>query len=294
MKIERRQFVAMLGTLAATASGQPVGAEETKFVEPVHRVANAAASLEATPGVKPPLERALDIARSGLENCQANINDYTALLVKRERIGSTLGAHEFMYAKVRNRKVVNGQLTQPLSVYLNFLKPSSVKGREVIYVENQNDGKLIAHEGGFKGRFLPTVSIPPDGMLAMRGQRYPMTEIGVENLIVKLIERGERAVQFPDVQCEFRKNARVKDRTCTVLQVTQPTKRPDSEFYQAQIFIDDAFNVPIRYIAYDWPARESAAPEVIEEYNYLNLKLNVGLTDADFDPNNPAYNFYSK
>ncbi len=199
-----------------------------------------------------------------------------------------------MYAKVRNRKVVNGQIVQPLSVYLNFLKPSTIKGREVIYVENQNDGNMIAHEGGFKGRFLPTVSIPPDGMLAMRGQRYPMTEIGVENLIVKLIERGERAIQCPDVQCEFRKNARVKDRTCTVLQVTAPTKRPDLDFYQAQVFIDDAMNVPIRYIAYDWPAKENAPPEVIEEYNYLNLKLNVGLTDADFDPNNPAYNFYSK
>lgn len=294
MKIERRQFVALLGSLAGIASGRAAWAEETKFVEPVHRVANAAASLEATPGIKPPLERALDIARSGLENCRANVNDYTALLVKRERIGATLGGHEFMYAKVRNRKTANGQLVQPLSVYLNFLKPSSMKGREVIYVENQNDGKMIAHEGGFKGRFLPTVSIPPDGMLAMRGQRYPMTEIGVENLIVKLIERGERAVQFPDVQCEFRKNARVKDRTCTVLQVTQPTKRPDSDFYQAQVFIDDAINIPIRYIAYDWPAKENAPPEVIEEYNYLNLKLNVGLTDADFDPNNPAYNFYSK
>ena len=34
--------------------------------------------------------------------------------------------------------------------------------------------------------------------------------------------------------------------------------------------------------------------KVIEEYNYLNLKINVGLTDADFDANNPEYNFYSK
>ena len=54
------------------------------------------------------------------------------------------------------------------------------------------------------------------------------------------------------------------------------------------------FNIPIRYIAYDWPAVEGDQLKVIEEYNYLNLKMNVGLTDADFDPNNPEYNFYSK
>lgn len=293
MNMKRRQFVALFGSLAAAAGTHTLHAEEqTPLVEPVHRVANAAASLGATP--VHPLDRALDLARSGLADCRANVNDYTAIMVKRERIDDVLGAHEFMFAKIRNRKVVDGKVVQPLSVYLRFLKPSTVKGREVIYVEGQNDGKLIAHEGGFKGKFLPTVTIPPDGMLAMRGQRYPMTEIGVENLIVKLIERGERAREFPDVQCEFRKNARIKERTCTVLQVTQPTKTPGSEFYQAQVFIDEAFNVPIRYIAYDWPVNEGDKLEVIEEYNYLNLKINVGLTDADFDPNNPDYNFYSK
>jgi hypothetical protein len=292
MNIKRRQFVALFGSLAAAASTRAVMAEETKLVEPVHRVANAAASLESRP--VHPMDRALDVARNGLKGCRTKVNDYTALLVKRERIDDTLGAHEFMYAKIRNRKVADGRIVQPLSVYLKFLKPTSVKGREVIYVEGQNEGNLIAHEGGFKGRFLPTVTIPPDGMLAMRGQRYPMTEIGIENLIVKLIERGERARQLPDVQCEFRKNARVKDRTCTVLQVTQPTKTPGGEFYQAQVFIDDAINIPIRYIAYDWPDREGEPLKVIEEYNYLNLKVNVGLTDADFDANNPEYDFYSK
>ena len=87
--------------------------------------------------------------------------------------------------------------------------------------------------------------------------------------------------------------SRLKDRACTVIQVTQPTRRPDAEFYQAQVFIDDELNVPIRYIAYDWPGRSGEVGEVIEEYNYLNLDVNVGLTDSDFNPRNEAYNFYS-
>jgi hypothetical protein len=292
MKMERRQFVALIGSLAAAGGSQSVVADEPTLVEPVHRVANAA-SVAPSPDVHP-LDRALDIARRGLANSQANVNDYTAVLVKREEIDGTLNPHEYMYVKVRNRKVAGGQVVQPLSVYLNFLKPTAIKGREVIYVEGRNEGNIVAHEGGFKGKFLPTVSVPPDGMLAMRGQRYPLTEIGVENLIVKLIERGQRARQSPDVQCEFRKNARVKDRTCTVMQVTQPTRRPNAEFYQAQIFIDDQLNMPIRYVAYNWPAQEGGELQVIEEYTYLNLKVNVGLSDADFDPHNPAYNFYSK
>lgn len=291
MDIERRRFVALFGSLAAAAATRPVHADGPDLAEPVHRVANAAKRSED--GSEHPLDRALEVARNGLEQSRNNIRDYTAVLVKRERVGGSLGQHEYMFLKMRNRKTRGGQITQPLSVYLAFLKPASVKGREVIYVENQNDGKIVAHEGGLKGKFLPTVTVPPDGMLAMRGQRYPLTEIGLENLIVKLIERGETAGKYSDVTCVFRKGARLKDRACTVIQVTQPTRRPDAEFYQAQVFIDDELNVPIRYIAYDWPGRSGEVGEVIEEYNYLNLDVNVGLTDSDFNPRNEAYNFYS-
>jgi len=32
---------------------------------------------------------------------------------------------------------------------------------------------------------------------------------------------------------------------------------------------------------------------LIEEYTFLNLRVNVGLSDTDFDRKNPTYNFYS-
>ncbi|QDT11715.1 DUF1571 domain-containing protein [Planctomycetes bacterium K23_9] len=293
MNLARRRFVALIGSLTATASvsSLAMAAKPAGLSEPVHRVATASPAVPADLLKAKPLDHALDIARRGLQNCQAQVDDYTTMMVIRERVGGQLGAHQYIAAKIRNRKIENGKIVQPLSVYLNFLKPSTIKGREVIYVEGANNGNIIAHEGGFKGRYLPTVRVKPDSMLAMRGQRYPMTEIGVENLIEKLIQRGEKAKTYPDAQCDLRQNARVKDRVCTVFQLTQPTKRPGSEFHKAQIFIDDAYNVPIRYIAYDWPRVANAKPEIIEEYNYMNLKINVGLKDSDFDPENPKYNF---
>jgi hypothetical protein len=298
MTANRRNFLSRVlsGGFAIAASGHLiptfVSGDEPQLTEPVHRVASAANT--PTGSTTRPLDVALQMARDGLTQCRAQVNDYTAMLVKRESVDGVLGDHDFIFIKVRNRKIVDGQLVQPLSVYLTYLKPATVKGREVIYVEGKNDGNMIAHEGGFKGRFLPTVPLPPNGMLAMRGQRYPITEIGIENLMVKLIERGETARQFADVTCTFRKNAKVKESVCTVLEVTQPNRHPSLDFYQAQVFIDDALNLPVRYISYDWPARQGDPLQVIEEYNYLDLKINVGLTDADFDPNNPQYNFYSK
>ena len=125
----------------------------------------------------------------------------------------------------------------------------------------------------------------------MRGQRYPITEVGIENLLLKLIERGGKARKVPGVQCDFRTGAKVRDRVCTVIQVTQPQPGPGHEFNMAQVFLDDELNLPIRYVAYDFPPAGQARGPVLEEYTYLNLEVNVGLTDADFDPNNAKYNF---
>ena len=30
---------------------------------------------------------------------------------------------------------------------------------------------------------------------------------------------------------------------------------------------------------------------LLEEYTYVDVQLNVGLIDADFDPDNPRYDF---
>ena len=260
------------------------------LIEPAFRVAKSEAAMAPT-AAPHPLDPALQIAHHSLQHIRANINDYSAILIKRELIDGELTDYEYMGIKVRNRKFVNGVLKTPFSVYMAFLKPASVKGREVIYVENQNDGNLVAHEGGMKGRFLPTVNLDPLGMMAMRGQRYPITDIGLENLVVKLIEKGERDRQRGECDVQFQKGAKVGGRECTVLSVTHPVARPYFDFHIAQIFIDDELNVPVRYCAYSWPPSQGGEPVLLEEYTYQNVKTNIGLTDADFDQKNTKYNF---
>ena len=50
-------------------------------------------------------------------------------------------------------------------------------------------------------------------------------------------------------------------------------------------------NLPIRYAAYSWPVAGDDEPVLEEEYTYMNLKLNVGLSERDFDPDNDDYQF---
>jgi hypothetical protein len=274
--------------LASAQQSAPAG---NGLTEPVFRVSKNEPSIP--PSAPHPLDPAIQLAHQSLAFVRNEIRDYTAVLVKRERIGDELGEHEFMFVKIRNRKFQNNQLTVPFSVYLAFAKPAAVKGREVLYVENQNQGKLLAHEGGMK-RMLGTHALEPNGYLAMAGQRYPLTDIGIENLVVKLIERGERDKKHGLCNVELVPGAKVSGRPCSIIQVTHPTQQPHYDFHIAQIFMDDEWKIPVRYAAYTWPKAPGAEPEVLEEYTYQNLKFNVGLTDADFDIKHKDYNFHGK
>jgi len=298
-----RRLLALVGILLWGVPGladEPTTREDLK--EPVYRVTKATPSgvqdvpVAQAPGqgerdAAHPLDSALEVAYTGLNHIRANVRDYTCTLVKREQIGGELLDHEYIFTKIRHPQVENGQITVPFSVYMYFLKPDSMKGREVIYVAGANGNKLIAHEGGWKGRVTPTVHLFPDSALAMRNNRYPITEVGIATLTQRLIEKGERDRNEGPCTVQFFKGAKINGRVCTCLQVTHAHRRPPFDFHMARIFIDDEHTVPVRYEAYDWPQPGSATPALIEEYTYMNLKFNTGLTDADFSPENPQYNF---
>jgi len=239
------------------------------------------AVASTTPG-QHPLEPALELAARGLANIKANIQDYSCTVVKRERIGGELKPHEYMFAKVRH---------QPFSVYLYFLAPDSVKGQEVIYVDGRNDGNMLAHAGSGVRAMVGTVSLKPQSMLAMQGNRYPITELGVENLAKRLVEVAEHDKQFGECEVNFYPEAKVNGRVCTCVQVVHPVPRRNFRFHLARVYIDDELLIPIRYEAYDWPAEQGGQPVLMEEYTYMNVKVNNGFTDADFDPSNTAYKF---
>lgn len=264
-----------------------------KLSEPVFRVSKNSPATPAPAAAPHPLDPALELARHSLSLMQSQVNDYTAVLVKRERIDDELGENEFMFIKVRNRKVVDNKIVVPFSVYLQFLQPAAAKGREVIYVENANEGKIIAHEGGYK-RMLGTHFLDPNGFLAMKGQRYPLTDIGLENLVHKLIERGEKDKRFGHCQVDLYPGGKVGGRACTILRVVHPEKQPHYDFHIAEIFLDDEWKIPVRYAAFSWEKNGNQENEIIEEYTYQKIKINVGLTDKDFDMANTEYNFHRR
>ncbi len=227
-----------------------------------------------------PLVPVLRWAQRGRPDIE-KIKDYTAVLTKQETIDGEVQEAQVMDVKVRH---------EPFSVYVKLRWPRSLAGQEAIYIRGQNDDKVLAHGTGLQKR-LGTLKLDPSGFVTMRGNKYPITEMGLLNLIDKLVEVGERDVKFGECTVEYFENVKMDDRDCTMIKVTHPVPRKSFRFHIAQIVVDNELNVPLRYDSYDWPTEPGKEAQLIEAYVYQKLQLNVGLTDEDFSTANPKYDY---
>ena len=219
-----------------------------------------------------PLAPEIEKAERQLAELEKTIKDYSCNLVKRERVNGTLGEHQTIFTRIRH---------QPFSVYMYFMAPEDVKGQQVVYIEGKNDGNLIAQPIGVLGKLGPYF-LPPDGMLAMKGQRYPITTVGMLNLIRRIIEVGRQDQKHSDIVVNRYEGAKVGDRICTVTEIVHPVKREHFRYFKARIFVDDKLDLPIRFESYSWPEKEGGEPVLLEEYTYTDIQLNNEFTDDHF------------
>lgn len=251
---------------------QPASAQDQAAV----RAVESPFDLTQREGEHPlqPIVRVLTQVRSHIDQ---NVQDYSATLIKQERVDGTLGDHQHIYLKVRN---------EPFSVYCKFLQP--YKDREVLFVSGQNENKIIALDGGWKRRLMQPVSLDPAGMIAMRGQKYPITRIGIRNLVEEYITIASKDLKYAECEVTSNPNAVIADRSCTLIQATHPIQRQEFRGYVARVFLDNELLVPIYYDSYGWPEREGAAPPLDESYFYSNLQINNGFAARDFEKDNPS------
>jgi len=244
------------------------------------------------------LDPVLEMARKSLALHRSRDRDYQARMVKRQRIGKKLWEPEVMRLKLRSRDGESASELdpRPIDVYLGFLEPKSVAGREVLWRQGFDDDRLIVHEAGFLN--LARVYLTPTSRLAMLGNRYPISDIGIERLLIRLIEIGSRDRLLGDCQVTIRDDAEFEGRRCRRIEVIHPQKTVESEgkrfefaYYRAEIDIDMEYELPIHYASYVWPENAGADPLLDEEFTYQELRLNCNLSDLDFDPDNPEYRY---
>ncbi len=221
------------------------------------------------------LKQALQIVGKSQAALQS-VKDYSATFSKKEIVGKKL-IEQTMQIKMRQK---------PFSVYLKFATPH--KGREVIYVDGLNKGKLLAHGTGFQ-KIVGTLKLKPSSNLVMKENRYPITQIGIEKMLNAVVAIWEK--QASNSQVRYFPKAKIGKTSVRVIEVTHAKKTTTTpQFHMTRLYIDNQTQLPIRVQQYGFP-KSGGKPPLIEQYTYSNVKTNIGLASRDFDPKNPGYDY---
>lgn len=203
----------------------------------------------------------------------ARIRDYTGTLVREERIDGHLQPEQYIDIRVRQ---------QPYSVCLKWTSPEHLAGQEAIYVTGQNNNEIRAKGHGLLA-IVGYVSLPTNDARIMRNSRHAITETGIRNLLGILSRSYDLERRLPEgqVKVAFAQYA-FQERRCTRMEVVHTSFNAHLYCYRCLVYFDNEHKLPVRVEVYDWPTAGNPKGDLLECYSYVNLKFNVGLTDAAF------------
>lgn len=227
---------------------------------------------------KHPLFPLLQISYKSLALLET-VDDYECVFVKQELIGKKLIKSK-MALKFRE---------SPQSVYLKFLDANA--GREVIFVQGQNNNSLLVHEAGIKS-VLGTMTLAPNSPDVMAENRYPITSIGLKNMLASVIKQWESEGKFGGITTKkYEKSKSPSGDFCTVYEAVHSQPFKEFKFHTTRLWVDDATGLAIGVQQYAFPGKNDKEPQLAEEYFYLKIKTNLKFSDNEFSKSNSNYTF---
>ena len=293
-----RTGVVFLLTVSGPLSGlhgvhaqQPGSAAATPASGASATAISAEAFRPAVAGPRPvsdhPLTGVLKFAEEERAYLQRTVRDFTCRVTKRERIDGELQDYYSIDMRVREQAYAGAQLTQPLSVMLEFLGPSHIEGRRALFVAGQNDNKLLVRKGGRRFGYV-VMDVDPFGPSVKRESLMPINEIGFSQLLDRTIRTLQQDVAADpsgdNTIVEHITTVTINGRPCEMLRITHPLRRDGLQFFSASMSIDSELHVPVRFDVYDWPETPGQEPPLTAEFTYTNVTLNPNLGDAIFSP----------
>lgn len=198
----------------------------------------------------------------------------------------TFHKNEWVSGAMTGEHVITVHYRKPGSIYMKWVGDIS-KGRELLFGPGFNDGKLLVSTG----KYTPTVSVHPQGRLAMADTRHMVPELGLHTIIRKyrsdinaLHKDPAYTADVTDLGEQLRQGEKAR-----CFHSRQPKDRlPTLWSYETETCFSlrtDLF-VHIR----SWDLADGSV-RLVEDYGYANMQLDPGLGDPVFSPENPDYNF---
>ena len=297
MRIQPRLIAAIMFVVVMTASVSLIAQTcraQNSFASVDYKVNRPISYSTAVNSGNPPLgmpvpkeqwqafEEMIEAAQERYASIHRQFGSYACIVTMRETIDGEL-------QDIRRAQMI--LRAEPFSVYLKYITPDDIVGREMIYVDGQYNGRIIVTKGGFRPALAHiTRAIKTDSQLAQLESNHSLKELGIASMMKQLLDVAYSAERFPDCKIEFIENASIDNRPCTVIQITHEPKSNVFPFYKGQIFIDNQHQIPVRFVCYNWPDSSGNAA-IREEFTYTNIIPNIQVSDLTFDYRNPRYQF---
>jgi len=192
-----------------------------------------------------------------------NLKDYRATFIKQEKIGNKLREEESIFFIFK----------RPFKVRMKWLTGGN-KGREALYVEGENNNKLIVKMTGLIGAFLKLVTLDPEGAFAKGKSGRSIKQAGIGNMAASLITFTRNALNLGHATLKLLEEEKVDGREVYVVERILPADKYDTP--KTYIYIDKELKVPLQVERY---GKEG---ELIERYAYHDLKINQDISDTEF------------
>ena len=202
-----------------------------------------------------------EMVRLSQKSCD-DIKDYACLFHRRERIGKVL---------VQQRNV-RTRVKKPFCVLLSWTE-GKMKGAESLYCPVKFGDKIRAHAGGVLQYLVLTLN--PDGSLAMKDSRHSIREFGIEYLVRRIASDVKKSRETGEGNVTYQREAVL---ACGPAWIYEGRFPDGKGFYGSRVVVcfDEKTSLPLKLSMYD------KDDVLLEEYEFENLRLNVGLSDADF------------
>jgi outer membrane lipoprotein-sorting protein len=199
------------------------------------------------------------------------VADYTC------RLNKTVRKHDELYED----KNISVKYKKPRHYYFRW-ESGSERGREVIFVDGRHNGKIVAHPGG--PLKLITFHLDPEGYLAMKENRHSLKNSGMEK-ILSLIESNVALADAKNLDAiSLIGKGDFDGKPVHIVEGRFP-KNQGFYAYRIRLYFSPDIKLPLKATIYDW------SEQLIEDYEFHELDINVGLSEEDFDPDNPNYSY---
>jgi hypothetical protein len=258
-----------------------VAMASTASITPPPDMLPAAVPVSGVMTGKAAMQKNIEILEQGMAQF-AKVPDYCATFTKQERIGGDLSEVQQISLKLRH---------EPLSIYMKWR--SGFTGQQVIYVEGQNDGRMLVKAGGIKGR-LGTLSLDPNSALAMSQSRHPCTMVGLMKAAERILQYQKATVERgTGFTCELRDDAEFDSRPCYRFLAQYDSPEYSQEYRKSEILVDKQLSMPVSVMNFTWAKDADPATldeqTLIEHYMYTEIQVQQQFADLDFSRQNEDY-----